>query len=101
MYNYFSIGVDAQVALNFHIARQSLIHMFSSRIINKALYLCFGTQQVVQPDCVGLDKYVELYLDNVKIDLPELQSIVCLNIDSWGAGVHLWGILVYFFIECL
>lgn len=90
MYNYFSIGVDAQVALNFHRARQSPLYMFSSRVINKALYLCFGTQQVVQPDCVGLERHVELYLDNVQVPLPELQSIVCLNIDSWGAGVRLW-----------
>lgn len=35
MYNYFSIGVDAQVALNFHLARQSQFYMFSSRMINK------------------------------------------------------------------
>lgn len=90
MYNYFSVGVDAQVALNFHKARESSLYMFSSRIINKALYLCFGTQQMVQPDCVGLEKQIELYLDGTKIDLPELQSVVCLNIDSWGAGVRLW-----------
>lgn len=55
------------------------------------LYLCFGTQQVVQQDCVELEKNLELYLDGVRIDLPQLQSIVVLNIDSWGAGVKLWG----------
>lgn len=55
------------------------------------MYLCFGTHQVVLPDCVGLETKVDLYLDNVKIELPELQAIVCINIDSWGAGVHLWG----------
>lgn len=56
------------------------------------LYLCFGTQQVVQPDCIGLEKHVDVYLDGVLVDpLPEVQSIVCLNIDSWGAGVKLWG----------
>lgn len=57
----------------------------------QALYLCYGTHQVVQQDCVDLEKKVEIYLDDVKIDLPELQSIVVLNIDSWGAGVKLWG----------
>lgn len=55
------------------------------------LYMCFGTHQVVLPDCVGLEKKIDVYLDDEKIELPELQAVVCLNIDSWGAGVHLWG----------
>jgi hypothetical protein len=35
MYNYLSVGVDAQVALDFHHARESPFYIFSSRLINK------------------------------------------------------------------
>lgn len=55
------------------------------------LYLCFGTHQAVTSDCKDLQKRIELYLDGKFIDLPELESIVVLNISSWGAGVDLWG----------
>ncbi|KAJ8957439.1 hypothetical protein NQ318_004919 [Aromia moschata] len=80
MYNYLSVGVDAQVALNFHKTKRQCL-----------LYLCFGTQQVVTSDCKNLEQQLDLYLDGKHVDLPELESVVVLNISSWGAGVNLWG----------
>lgn len=47
------------------------------------------------PDCVGLEKKIDLFLDGELVDLPELQAVVCLNIDSWGAGVHLWSKMAF------
>ncbi|XP_017893170.1 diacylglycerol kinase epsilon isoform X2 [Ceratina calcarata] len=90
MYNYLSIGVDAQVTLDFHRTRESRFYFYSSRLFNKLLYLCFGTQQVVERECKDLDKNIELYLDDRKVDLPSIESIVILNIPSWAAGVNLW-----------
>ncbi|XP_014213922.1 diacylglycerol kinase epsilon [Copidosoma floridanum] len=90
MYNYLSVGVDAQVTLSFHDARESPFYLFSHRIFNKLLYLCFGTQQVVERDYKDLNKRLEVYLDGRKVELPSIESIVVLNIPSWGAGVDLW-----------
>lgn len=55
-------------------------------------------------DCKDLHKYIDLYLDGKLVELPELESIVVLNIPSWGAGVDLWGkvnILKCFYRYCL
>ncbi|KZC08572.1 PREDICTED: diacylglycerol kinase epsilon [Dufourea novaeangliae] len=92
MYNYISVGVDAQVTLQFHRTRESRFYFYSNRLFNKLLYLCFGTQQVVERECKDLDKHLEVYLDDVKVDLPSIEGIVILNISSWGAGVNLWNI---------
>lgn len=52
--------------------------------------MCFGTQQFVTADCKNLQERIDLYLDGSKAELPDLESIVILNIPSWGAGVDLW-----------
>ncbi|XP_075231356.1 diacylglycerol kinase epsilon isoform X2 [Lycorma delicatula] len=90
MYNYLSVGVDAQVTLDFHRTRESPFYIFSSRLFNKVLYMLFGTQQVMERMYQDLDKRVELYLDGERKELPSIESIVVLNISSWGAGVDLW-----------
>lgn len=35
MYNYISVGVDAQVTFDFHKARESAFYVLSSRLLNK------------------------------------------------------------------
>ena len=90
MNNYLSIGVDALVTHNFHKARESPFYVFSSRIINKLIYFSYGTKDVLERQCQDLNKKLELYMDNKKIELPEIESVVVLNIPCWGAGVKPW-----------
>ncbi|KAM3922294.1 diacylglycerol kinase epsilon [Leptodactylus fuscus] len=90
MNNYFSIGPDALMALNFHTHREKTPLLFSSRLVNKAVYLFYGTKDCLIQECKDLDKKVELELDGEKISLPNLEGIVVLNIGYWGGGCRLW-----------
>jgi len=90
MNNYLSIGVDALVTHNFHKARESPFYLFSSRIMNKLIYFSYGTKDVLERQCQNLNKKLDLFMDGKKIELPNIESVVILNIPFWGAGVEPW-----------
>lgn len=90
MQNYLSIGVDALVTYNFHKARESPLYLFPSRILNKLIYFTYGTKDVLERACKNLDKIIEVYMDGEKVELPNIESVVVLNIPCWGAGVKPW-----------
>ncbi|XP_044531008.1 diacylglycerol kinase epsilon [Gracilinanus agilis] len=90
MNNYFSIGPDALMALNFHAHREKTPSLFSSRIINKAVYLFYGTKDCLVQECKDLNKKVQLELDGEQVNLPNLEGIIVLNIGYWGGGCRLW-----------
>jgi len=46
MTNYFSVGVDALVVLNFDKSRRALPRVMSGRWVNKLLFFTFGTKYV-------------------------------------------------------
>ncbi|ESN99030.1 hypothetical protein HELRODRAFT_95052 [Helobdella robusta] len=89
--NYMSIGVDAQVALNFHHHREMRPIFFRNRFINKLWYFTYGTKDVLDRECKDLDKKLKLIIEDKIVDLPSIEGIVVLNISSWGGGCRPWG----------
>lgn len=89
--NYFSIGVDAAIALKFHQQRESNPQKFSSRTKNKVYYAQYGAEEVFRSTCANLEKQLELEVDGEKIELPVIQGLIFLNISSMYGGTNLWG----------
>ena len=60
MNNYFSIGVDAEVALKFHRLREEKPKLFKSRFINKGWYGLYGMEGMIR-NCGLLHKVFNFF----------------------------------------
>ncbi|XP_014478171.1 PREDICTED: diacylglycerol kinase theta isoform X2 [Dinoponera quadriceps] len=92
MNNYFGIGVDADLCLDFHNAREENPNKFKSRLRNKGVYVTMGLRKMVKrKPCKDLHKEIRLEVDGKLIELPQVEGIIILNILSWGSGANPWG----------
>ena len=90
--NYWSIGLDAKIALDFHRARQSDPAAFNGRFTNKVQYVKFATLDFIGPNTTLLAGRIELYVDGAPVPVPaDAQALVVLNLPSCYGGRNLWG----------
>ncbi|XP_014252765.1 diacylglycerol kinase theta isoform X2 [Cimex lectularius] len=93
MNNYFGIGIDADLCLDFHNAREENPNKFNSRLHNKGVYVKMGLRKIVgRKLCKDLHREVKLEVDGKLVDLPPVEGIIILNILSWGSGANPWGL---------
>jgi hypothetical protein len=90
MNNYFGIGLDAQIAYQFHNTRER--NQIKSRTKNKMLYGILGGKEFFSNSQKYLERKMTLECDGTPVLLPtRLQGLVFLNIPSYMAGTNFWG----------
>ncbi|XP_070404129.1 diacylglycerol kinase delta isoform X4 [Nothobranchius furzeri] len=91
MNNYFGIGLDAKISLEFNNKRDEHPKKCSSRTKNMMWYGVLGTKELVQKTYKNLEQRVQLECDGVSMSLPSLQGLAVLNIPSYAGGINFWG----------
>ncbi|XP_077421451.1 diacylglycerol kinase delta isoform X2 [Vanacampus margaritifer] len=91
MNNYFGIGLDAKISLDFNNKRDEHPEKCRSRTKNMMWYGVLGTKELLHRTYKNLEQRVLLECDGRAIPLPSLQGIAVLNIPSYAGGTNFWG----------
>ncbi|XP_077063226.1 diacylglycerol kinase delta isoform X3 [Siphateles boraxobius] len=91
MNNYFGIGLDAKISLDFNNKRDEHPEKCRSRTKNMMWYGVLGTRELLHRTYKNLEQRVLLECDGRPIPLPSLQGIAVLNIPSYAGGTNFWG----------
>lgn len=91
MINYFSLGLDSRVSLDFDELRRLKPQLFISRLVNKLWYGVLGLKVLLLQPEIDLSTSVVLVCDGVRVDIPPgTQALVVLNVDSYAGGSRVW-----------
>lgn len=102
-WNYFSMGMDAQVSYAFHSERKLHPEKFKNQLINQGTYAKLGCTQgwfaasLFHPSSRSVAHLAKVRILTKKGQWQELhipnsiRSIVCLNLPSFSGGLNPWG----------
>ncbi|XP_020549385.1 diacylglycerol kinase 5 [Sesamum indicum] len=102
-WNYFSMGMDAQVSYAFHTERKLHPEKFKNQLVNQGTYAKLGCQQgwffasLAHPSSMNVAQMCKVKVMTKQgcwecIEIPpNIRSIVCLNLPSFSGGLNPWG----------
>jgi diacylglycerol kinase (ATP) len=102
-WNYFSMGMDAQVSYAFHSERKLHPEKFKNQLSNQKQYLKLACTQgwfcasLFHPmsrniACLAKVKIMKKSGKWETLEIPQsIRSIVCLNLPSFSGGLNPWG----------
>lgn len=102
-WNYFSMGMDAQVSYAFHSERKLHPEKFKNQLINQSTYAKIGCTQgwfspsIFHPSSRNIAQFAKVKIMKKpgqweKLYIPQgIRSIVCLNLPSFSGGFNPWG----------
>jgi len=89
MNNYFSLGMDGRVCLDFHNFRNKNPELFKNKIINYGWYAGIAVKNGLYSRT--LRKSVQMKVDGNPISLKHTATLIISNIPSYSAGADPWG----------
>ncbi|KAK6241623.1 hypothetical protein SCA6_007012 [Theobroma cacao] len=103
LWNYFSMGMDAQVSYAFHSERKLHPEKFKNQLVNQSTYAKLGCTQgwfaasIFHPSSRNVAQLAKVKIMKrhgqwQDLHIPHsIRSIVCLNLPSFSGGLNPWG----------